>query len=125
MKFINKIFCINICLTSRKSLMVLAGLLISTLLIAGVLYEPEDIKPIVEPIIEQPEVSETNEEIWVPTKEDIAYQDSMYTIIKNTQNDITEIKADIVYIIERLDYPDGSHDSIRYVKGGKIDQIRN
>jgi len=105
--------------------MVLAGLLISTLLIAGVLYEPEDIKPIVEPIIEQPEVSETNEEIWVPTKEDIAYQDSMYTIIKNTQNDITEIKADIVYIIERLDYPDGSHDSIRYVKGGKIDQIRN
>ena len=59
------------------------------------------------------------------TEEDIAYQDSMYTIIQNTQDDITEIKEDIVYIIERLDYPDGSHDSIRYVKNGPIDKRRN
>ena len=49
----------------------------------------------------------------------------MYNIIQNTQNDINEIKKDIVYILERLDYPDGSWDSIRYVKGGAIDKRRN
>ena len=53
------------------------------------------------------------------------YQDSMYQIIQSTQSDIDTIKANIVYILERLDYPDGSHDSIRYVKGGKIDKRRN
>jgi hypothetical protein len=70
-------------------------------------------------------VEEEKEEVWVPTAEDIAYQDSMYTIIKNTQNDLTDIKKDIVLIIERLDYADGTYDSIRYVKGGKIDKRRN
>ena len=62
---------------------------------------------------------------WIPTAEDIAYQDSMYTIIKSTQNDLTDIKKDIVHILERLDYADGTYDSIRYVKGGKIDKRRN
>ena len=45
--------------------------------------------------------------------------------ILTTQEDVTEIKEDIVYIIERLDYPDGSHDSIRYEKGSAIDIRRN
>ena len=49
----------------------------------------------------------------------------MFSIIQNTQNDITDIKQDIVYILERLDYEDGTWDSIRYVKGGKIDKRRN
>ena len=107
----------NICLTSRKTIMILVILLISTLVLASVWsYEVEE-------IIE--EGSEDKEEMWIPTAEDIAYQDSMYTIIQNTQNDIDTIKQNIVYILERLDYPDGSHDSIRYVKGGKIDQRRN
>ena len=116
-----------ICLTSRKTMMVLTALLISTLVIAGILYEPENIVPSVEPIIEQPEEGEVTDStsIWVPTEEDIAYQDSMYIIIQNTQNDITDIKQDIIYIIERLDYEDGTHDSIRYVKGGTIDKRRN
>tara|TARA_B110000495_G_C22933928_1_gene546053 strand:+ start:302 stop:535 length:234 start_codon:yes stop_codon:yes gene_type:complete len=65
------------------------------------------------------------EEIWIPTAEDIAYQDSMYTIIESTQKDINDIKQDIVFILERLDYEDGTYDSIRYVKGGKIDLRRN
>ena len=121
MKLLNKC----ICLTSRKTLMILAILLISTLVLAGILYEPENIEDGVEPPIEQPKVTETEEEMWVPTKEDIAYQDSMFTIIQNTQDDITEIKEDIVLIIERLDYEDGTYDSIRYVKGGKIDKRRN
>ena len=64
-------------------------------------------------------------EMWIPTKEDIAYQDSMYQIIQNTQSDIDTIKQSIVYIIERLDYKDGTYDSIRYVKDGPIDKKRN
>ena len=80
--------------------------------------EGEEVK-VIQPTIEE------KQEMWIPTEEDIAYQDSMYSIIQNTQNDINEIKKDIVYILERLDYPDGSWDSIRYVKGGVIDKRRN
>jgi len=76
-----------------------------------------------EVIIEEVKVDE--EKPWIPTKEDIAYQDSMFSIIQNTQNDITDIKQDIVLILERLDYEDGTWDSIRYVKGGAIDKRRN
>ena len=124
MKFWN----INICLTSRKSLMVIGAISLSTLVLASVLYEPENIEDGVEPPIEQPEVVvevTDSTEIWIPTAEDIAYQDSMYTIIERTQSDITDIKQDIVFILERLDYDDGTSDSIRYVKGGKIDKRRN
>ena len=103
-----------ICLTSRKTMMILVILLISTLVLASVWsYEVEEI------------IEEGSEEMWIPTAEDIAYQDSMYTIIQNTQSDIDTIKQNIVYILERLDYKDGTYDSIRYVKGGKIDQRRN
>ena len=92
--------------------MVLIALLLSTLVLASVW--PSEIEKVIE-----------EEEAWVPTAEDIAYQDSMYTIIKNTQNDVTDIKEDIVLILERLDYEDGTYDSIRYVKGGTIDKRRN
>ena len=108
----------NICLTSRKTTLLIVVILLSTLVLAGVLYEEEPLT-----IIE--EGTEGVEEMWIPTAEDIAYQDSMYQIIKNTQSDITSIKQDIVHILERLDYEDGTWDSIRYVKGGKIDQRRN
>lgn len=101
-----KLFNMKVCLTSPISIMIILLLMFSTLVIAsGVIYKEKVIK------------IESNEEMWIPTVEDIAYQDSMYTIILNTQNDITDIKQDIVYILERLDYPDGSWDSIRYVKG--------
>tara|TARA_R110001592_G_C12858425_1_gene722579 strand:- start:16 stop:354 length:339 start_codon:yes stop_codon:yes gene_type:complete len=110
MKLWNK----NICLTSPVSVMIIISLMFSTLVIASsVIYKEKVVKV------------ETVEEMWIPTKEDIAYQDSMYSIIQNTQNDITDIKQDIVYILERLDYEDGTWDSIRYVKGGKIDKRRN
>ena len=45
--------------------------------------------------------------------------------IQQTQNDIDTIKKEIIYILERLDYADGTYDSIRYVKDGKIDKSRN
>ena len=110
MKMWNK----NICFTSRKTIMVLIVIFFSTLVLASVW--PEE-------VVEVIEVEEV--EVWIPTAEDILYQDSMYTIIQNTQNDITEIKEDIVHILERLDYDDGTYDSIRYVKGGTIDKLRN
>jgi|TARA_R110000823_G_scaffold272325_3_gene391678 hypothetical protein len=106
----------NICFTNRLCILITIGVLLSTLVLANV-WSSE-----IEKVIELPE---DKEEMWVPTEEDIAYQDSMFTIIQNTQNDITDIKKDIVHILERLDYEDGSWDSIRYVKGGKIDKRRN
>jgi len=99
MKIWNK----NICLTSPASILIIVALLFSTIVLANVW--PKEV------IIEEVKVDE--EKPWIPTKEDIAYQDSMYNIIQNTQNDITDIKEDIVYILERLDYEDGTWDSIR------------
>ena len=87
-----------ICLTSRKTLIVLATLLISTLMLAAVWSEKEPIGP-----VEQPEEIIEEVEIWVPTKEDIAYQDSMYQIILQTQNDVDTIKVQVQQIIKRLD----------------------
>ena len=112
-----KLWNTNVCLTSPKSIMVLITLLLSTLVLASVW--PEEVVEVIE------EGSEEKIEVWIPTEEDILYQDSMYTIIRNTQNDVTDIKEDIVLILERLDYKDGTYDSIRYVKGGKIDKRRN
>ena len=109
-----KIWNTNICLTSPMSIMIIVTLFLSTIVLANVWTE-EVVK------VE----NDIDGKMWVPTKEDIAYQDSMYTIIRNTQNDVTDIKQDIVLILERLDYEDGTWDSIRYVKGGKIDKRRN
>ena len=83
-----KLWNINICLTSPTTLMVVAALLFSTIVIANVW--PKEI--IIEPISE--------DKMWIPTQEDIAYQDSMYSIIQNTQDDVTDIKKDIVLILE-------------------------
>ena len=110
MKFWNT----NICLTSPISIMIIVSLLFSTIVFAN---WPKEVVVEIE--------KNDEEKPWIPTKEDIAYQDSMYSIIQNTQNDITDIKQDIVHILERLDYADGTWDSIRYVKGGKIDKRRN
>ena len=93
--------------------MVIISLFLSTLVIASVWPDKIVVVEVVEEVA------------WIPTAEDIAYQDSMYQIIKNTQNDLTDIKEDIVHILERLDYADGTYDSIRYVKGGAIDKRRN
>ena len=85
-------------------MIVLITLLISTLMLAAVWSEKEPTEPIrpVEPPKENPE----KVEIWIPTEEDIAYQDSMYQIILQTQNDVDTIKVQVQQIIERLDYYD-------------------
>jgi hypothetical protein len=110
MKLRNK----NICLTSPVSIMIIISLFLCVTVLANVWTKEVT-------IIE----GKSEDEIWIPTKEDIAYQDSMYTIIQNTQNDVTGIKEDIILILERLDYGDGTWDSIRYVKGGAIGKRRN
>ena len=108
----------SICLTSRKTTLLIVVILLSTLVLASVW--PTTVKE-----LNETSLPPTTKDMWIPTKEDIAYQDSMYQIIQSTQNDINDIKEDIVFILERLDYEDGSYDSIRYVKGGKIDKRRN
>tara|TARA_R110001606_G_scaffold387949_1_gene552982 strand:+ start:4163 stop:4495 length:333 start_codon:yes stop_codon:yes gene_type:complete len=110
MKLWNK----SIWLTNRLCALITIGVLFSTLVLASVW--PNKVEVI---------IAETEEKMWIPTAEDIAYQDSMYTIIESTQNDINDIKDDIIFILERLDYEDGTYDSIRYVKGGAIDKKRN
>ena len=110
MKLWNK----SIWLTNRLCVLITIGVLFSTLVLASVW--PNKVEVI---------IAETEEKMWIPTAEDIAYQDSMYTIIESTQNDLNDIKDDIIFILERLDYEDGTYDSIRYVKGGTIDKKRN
>ena len=109
-----KLWNTNICLTSPISILIIVALLFSTIVLANVWTT--------EIIVEE---TKNDNKMWIPTKEDISYQDSMFSIIQTTQNDVTDIKEDIVLIIERLDYVDGTHDSIRYVKDGKIDKKRN
>ena len=113
----------NICLTNRNTIIVLKILLFSTLMLAAVWNNTE------ENIIEiEKTLSLDNDSLWVPTKEDIEYQDSMFNIVIQTQTDIDTIKEAIdaiIYKLDKLDYVDGTSDSIRYVKGGKIDKKRN
>ena len=113
-----KIWNTNICLTSKLSIKVILIVLCSILLLAFI-YPQSPPKTIITKPIEEP---------WKPSKEDIAYQDSMYNIIEQTQLDVEEIKLDIngiIYKLDRLYYEDGSWDSIRYVDGGKIDNRIN
>ena len=110
-----KIWNENICLTSKLSIKIILLVLCSILLLAFI-YPQSPPKEL---------IIELEEEPWKPSEEDIAYQDSMYMIIQSTQNDLTDIKKDIIHILERLDYADGTWDSIRYVKGSAIDKRRN
>ena len=85
-----------ICLTNKKTIMVvIAIILFSSLVLASVWTD--DVVEVIE---------DGNEEMWIPTEEDIAYQDSMYTIIQNTQSDVDTIKVQVQQIIKRLDYYD-------------------
>jgi len=82
------------CITlSNKNILTIAmACIFSTLVLASVW--PEEVAEVIE---------DGNEEMWIPTKEDIEYQDSMYTIIQNTQSDVDTIKVQVQQIIERLD----------------------
>ena len=113
-----KIWDKNICLTSKFLIKIILLAFFSILLLAFI-YPQSPPKELIIKLEEEP---------WKPSEEDIAYQDSMYSIIEQTQLDIEEIKLDIngiIYKLDRLYYDDGSWDSIRYVDGGVIDNRIN
>lgn len=73
-------------------------------------------------------IDDTPVDIWIPTEEDIKYQDSLWAIIQSTQLQVDTIVSGInkiLWKLEKLTYPDGTWDSIRYKKGGLIDKRRN
>ncbi len=112
----------NKCFTSTKVLLLMLLVISSTMLFATIYNANASTIDIVPP------VEDKDTTAWVPTKEDIAYQDSMFAIVEQTSQDVDTIKAaisDILYKLERLEYADGSSDSIRYEKGGAIDRNRN
>tara|TARA_R110002074_G_scaffold382208_1_gene561695 strand:- start:201 stop:644 length:444 start_codon:yes stop_codon:yes gene_type:complete len=112
----------NKCFTSTKVLLLMLLAISSTMLFATIYNANANTMDIVPPIEDKDTTA------WVPTKEDIAYQDSMFSIVEQTSQDVDTIKAaisDILYKLERLEYADGSYDSIRYEKGGAIDRNRN
>jgi len=54
-------------------------------------------------------------QVWIPTKEDIEYQDSMYQIIRDTEKAVDDISQTVDKIIIKLDriyYKNGMYDSI-------------
>ena len=112
----------NTCISSTMIVLIVALVLIGTMAIASILNTNELES------IESTMVEKDTTQVWIPTKEDIAYQDSMFSIVEQTSHDVDTIKAainDILYKLERLEYADGSSDSIRYEEGGAIDERRN
>ena len=91
MKTIRKLFNKTICLNNKTCVVCLLAILISTVVFASNIFKKEEI------------VISKIEEQWVPTKEDIAYQDSMYAIILTTQQDVKIMKKDILKILNQLE----------------------
>ena len=74
--------------------------------------------------IKETDKCEIDSTYWIPTEEDIRYQDSMYQIINKTRLDVDTIRVqmkDILYKLDKLTYPDGTYDSIRIpIKGDTV-----
>jgi len=120
MKLYNKLLCISGTTITMISLAIIS----STVLVASILNSGITEGPY--PLEEIKESKDTT--IWIPTAEDLAYQDSMFMIIDQTSRDLDTIKADIdriLFKLERIEYADGSVDSIRYEAGGAFDRKRN
>jgi len=117
-KKINKTlqYCISL---SRGKVLLLV--LIATISIAYIMKPNSTIEQ--ETIMDIPQPVDSSN-IWVPTKEDIAYQDSMFCIVEQTSQDVDTIKKSIEHILLRLEYKDGTYDSIRYVRKNKENQSR-
>ena len=117
MKIWNKILCVS----STTIVMIALGIISSTMLIASIMHSG-----VQEGAYKMQEEKDSTQ--WIPTKEDIAYQDSMFYIVDQTSRDMDTIKEAIdriLYKLERIEYVDGSYDSIRYPEGSAIDQRRN
>lgn len=87
--------------------LIVALVLIGTMAIASILNVEESSIDMIPQEVEQ---------VWIPTADDIEYQDSMWQIINRTQKDVDIIKEDIediLYKLDRIEYSDGTWDSIR------------
>ncbi len=104
-------YCINI---SKKRIMVILVLIAITSIIYA--YTRTSSNNIEETIMDIPQPADSSKIIWTPTEDDIAYQDSMFAIVEQTSQDVDTIKKSIEHILLRLDYKDGTYDSIRIVK---------
>ncbi len=98
------------CISSTMIVMIVALVLIGTMAIASILNMEEPIESSIDNIPQE------IEGVWIPTEDDIEYQDSMWQIINRTQKDVDIIKEDIediLYKLDRIEYSDGTWDSIR------------
>ena len=100
----------NKCISSSMIVLVFAIMIVSTMAIASIMQLEEPMESSIDMI------PLTDSVQWIPTKEDIQYQDSMWRIINQTQKDVDIIKEDIediLYKLDRIEYSDGTWDSIR------------
>ena len=98
------------CISSTMIVLIVALVLIGTMAIASILNVEEPAESSMDMIPQE------IEGVWIPTADDIEYQDSMWQIINRTQKDVDIIKEDIediLYKLDRIEYSDGTWDSIR------------
>ena len=103
----------NKCFTSTRVLLLMLLVISSTMLFATIYNNNMESSMDIVPPVEDKDSTQ----VWIPTKQDIEYQDSMYAIIERTSADVDTIKEaidHILYKLERIDYVDGTSDSIRY-----------
>ena len=103
----------NKCFTSTRVLLLVLLVISSTMLFATIYNNNMESSMDIAPPVEDKDSTQ----VWIPTKQDIEYQDSMYAIIERTSADVDTIKEaidHILYKLERIDYVDGTSDSIRY-----------
>ena len=103
----------NKCFTSTRVLLLVLLVISSTMLFATIYNNNMESSIDIVPPVEDKDSTQ----VWIPTKQDIEYQDSMYAIIERTSHDVDTIKEaidHILYKLERIQYVDGTSDSIRY-----------
>tara|TARA_R110002096_G_scaffold175052_1_gene350819 strand:- start:76 stop:450 length:375 start_codon:yes stop_codon:yes gene_type:complete len=103
----------NKCFTSTRVLLLVLLVISSTMLFATIYNNNMESSMDIVPPVEDKDSTQ----VWIPTKQDIEYQDSMYAIIERTSADVDTIKEaidHILYKLERIQYVDGTSDSIRY-----------
>jgi hypothetical protein len=103
----------NKCFTSTRVLLLVLLVISSTMLFATIYNNNMESSMDIAPPVEDKDSTQ----VWIPTKQDIEYQDSMYAIIERTSQDVDTIKEaidHILYKLERIQYVDGTSDSIRY-----------
>ena len=98
----------NKCIDSTTIVLIVGIMIMSTIAIASIMQTES-----MEPENTSMDAVPSDSVVWIPTEDDIKYQDSMWTIINATQNDVEIIKEDIEVILYKLD-------RIEISKDGKV-----